>query len=167
MSRLVHQRKAIVGIGDEPIYIEVENAENTAEFPIETRSLIIEVRFESIGHLINLEKQLNKKIYEFLASCKELDGYQDFMAEFGSKEKLSLETMLGEGFKKYTGQQKGGEKTKELFRPDKEAARLLWDSWADKEKYGRREAFIREACEKFNRRRSTINNWIKSWKEEK
>lgn len=169
MSRLIHQNKAVmsVSIGAEPVFFEAENVKNTAEFPIETKSLIIEVRFESIEHLINSEKQLNENINKFLESCKGLEGYQDFMAEFGSKERMSLETLIDQGFKKLVGQQKGGEKTKDLFKPDKDEARILWDSWPDKETHGRREAFIEKACTQFKRGRSTINNWLKDWKEGK
>lgn len=169
MSRLIHQNKAVISVstGDEPVFFEAENVKNTAEFPIETRSLIIEVRFESIEHLSNLEKQLNEHIDKFLGSCMELEGYQDFMAEFGSKERMSLETLIDQGFKKLIGQQKGGERTKDLFKHDKVNARNLWDTWPNKEKHGSREAFIKEACERFNRGRSTINNWLKDWKEGK
>lgn len=170
MSRIIHQKKAIVTYrpdDGEPMHFEAENAKYRHITPIETRKIIIEIRFESIESLHNSEDQLIGKIESFLEACKGLNGYQDFMAEIGSTEKISLETLIDQGTKKAEGQKKGGERTKDLFKPDKDKARILWDSWPDKETHGRREAFINEACTQFKRGRSTINNWLKDWKDGK
>ena len=165
---------------DEPDEFELPNVhkedESNKDYKYPDKIIVARVNIAHIRSAINETSESYSKefIFSLFFSMRGIANYSSgSAAEYGKNwndPNKSLEEKKrereNEGFVARIGSRKGGEKSKLLFQPLQDKARIAWDSWLEKNKHGRRSAFVTLCSVQLKVSERTVRNWLANWKKE-